>query len=147
MAQMRSKTVTLAWIAGLALAALVYAVGPDDALEAVFRFSDAAGLALQRLVETLGGRAFEVLRALAIGCFAVFFVLSIVAAGRGLPGIGLLLLVSVLFLLLVWHEGPQATGHWLLAFILAAAAALNMTRKLGDVAATPPTPGWTPPPR
>ncbi len=52
------------------------------------------------------------------------------ANGRGLPSRGLLLVVTLLFVVLVWHEGPEATGHWLLAFLLAAAAAASMTRRL-----------------
>ena len=78
----------------------------------------------------MGGRALDVMRALALGCFAIFFVLSVVATGRGLAGRWLMLWVSLLFLLLVWHQGPEATAHWVLAFVLAAAAAMNVTRRL-----------------
>jgi hypothetical protein len=45
----------------------------------------------------------------------------------------MLLIVSLLFLVLVWHEGPEATGHWLLAFMLAAAGAASMTRRLSEL--------------
>jgi len=79
-----------------------------------------------------GARAYDVVRALAIACFGVFFALSVIAAGRGLPARSLLVVVTLLFLALVWHEGPEATGHWLLAFALAAAGATSMTRRLAE---------------
>ena len=128
---MQNRTVATVWAVGLCLAALVYAVGPDDALAALFNLVDTAAETIQRAVLDLGGRAFDMLRALAIGCFAVFIALSVVATGRGQQGVWLVLVVGLLFLLLVWHQGPEATGHWALAFVLSVAAALNVTRKLG----------------
>ena len=128
--QVRSRTVTIVWVVGLALAALIYAIGPDDALDTLFAWADQAGIALQHAVAELGGRAFDVLRALAVGCFAVFFVLCVVATGRGQSTVWLMLWVSLLFLLLVWHQGREATGHWTLALLLSAAAALHVTRRL-----------------
>ena len=127
---MRSRTVTIVWVVGLALAALVYALGPDDALATLFAWADQAGAALQQAAAELGGRAFDVLRALAVGCFAVFFALCVIATGRGQSTLWLMLWVSLLFLILVWHQGREATGHWTLAFLLAGAAALNVTRRL-----------------
>ncbi len=127
---MQNRTVATVWAVGLCLAALVYAVGPDDALAALFNLVDTAAETIQRAVLDLGGRAFDMLRALAIGCFAVFIALSVVATGRGQQGVWLVLVVGLLFLLLVWHQGPEATGHWALAFVLSVAAALNVTRKL-----------------
>ncbi len=127
---MRSRTVTIVWVVGLGLAALIYALGPDDALATLFTWADQAGAALQQAVAQLGGRAFDVLRALAVGCFAVFFVLCVIATGRGQSTLWLMLWVSLLFLLLVWHQGREATGHWTLAFLLSGAAALNVTRRL-----------------
>ncbi len=128
--RLQSRTITIVWVVGLALAALVYALGPDDALAALFAWADQAGEIVQREVANLGGRAYDVLRALAVGCFAIFFVLCVIATGRGQSAIWQMLWVSLLFLLLVWHQGREATGHWTLAFLLAAAAALNATRRL-----------------
>ncbi len=128
---MQNRTVAAIWAVGLALALLIYAVGPDDALATLFDWADAAGALLQHAIATLGGRAFDILRALAIACFVIFFALCTIAAGRGRPAPWLMLSVTVLFLLLVWHQGRAATGHWTLAFVLTAAAALNMTRRLG----------------
>ncbi len=127
---MQHRAVSIIWAAGLGVAVLVYLVGPDDFLAAAFAFADHLAGGLRDLVLRLGGRAYDLLRAFAIACFVVFFGLSIVANGRGLPSRGLLLVVTLLFVVLVWHEGPEATGHWLLAFLLAAAAAASMTRRL-----------------
>jgi len=127
---MRDRTVTVVWVVGLLLAALVYLVGPDRFLENAFADADRLAGAAQLALLQAGARVYDVVRALAIACFGIFFALSVIAAGRGLPARGLLLIVSLLFLVLVWHEGPEATGHWLLAFILAAAGAASMTRRL-----------------
>ena len=129
---MRDKTIGIVWGVGLVLAVLVYAVGPDRFLESMFIDADRLADALQASLLALGARAYDVVRALAIACFAVFFGLSIVAAGRGLPARWLLVGITLLFLMLVWHEGPEATGHWLLAFALAAAGAASMTRRLAE---------------
>ena len=126
----QNRTVAAVWAAGLTLAAIVYAIGPDAFLTAAFSAADRFADAVQSAAEHFGDRAYDGLRALAIACFAVFFVLSVIAAGRGLPTRWLLVVVTLLFLVLVWHEGPEATGHWLLAFLLAAAGAASMTRRL-----------------
>ena len=127
---MQNRTVAAVWILGLALAALIYVLGPDDALARLSGWADQAGGFVTALADTLGGRALDILRAMAIGCFTVFFALSIVATGRGHPSVGLMLVVTVLFLLLVWHQGREAAGHWTLALLLAASAAMNVTRRL-----------------
>jgi hypothetical protein len=127
---MRDRTVTVVWVVGLVLAALVYLIGPDRFLEDAFADADRLAEAAQLALLQAGARVYDVVRALAIACFAIFFALSVIAAGRGQPARGLLLIVSLLFLVLVWHEGPEATGHWLLAFLLAAVGAASMTRRL-----------------
>jgi hypothetical protein len=137
---MRDRSVAVVWAVGLGLAALVYLVGPDRFLDNVFADADRLAEAAQLALLQAGARAFDVVRALAIACFAIFFALSFIAAGRGQPPRGLLLIISLLFLVLVWHEGPEATGHWLLAFLLAAAGAASMTRRLSD-----PPPRMLPP--
>jgi hypothetical protein len=126
------------WVAGLTLAAIVYAVGPDRFLAAAFDLSDRIADAIQHALLAFGARAYDLLRALAIASFAIFFALSVIATGRGLPGRWLLFIVTLLFLLLVWHEGPEATGHWMLALVLAVAGAASMTRRLTEI--PPPRP-------
>jgi hypothetical protein len=129
---MRDRTVAIVWVVGLGLAALVYLVGPDRFLENLFADADRLAEATQLALLRAGARAFDVVRALAIACFGIFFALSVVAAGRGQPARALLLIISLLFLVLVWHEGPDAAGHWLLAFLLSAAGAASMTRRLSE---------------
>jgi hypothetical protein len=130
---MRDRTVALIWAAGLCLAAAVYLTGPDRFLEDAFRFADRISDSLALLLWHAGARAFDLLRALAVACFAIFIALSVIAAGRGRPVRWVLAVVTLLFFALVWDEGPQATGHWLAAFLLSAAGALSMTRRLTEV--------------
>ncbi len=126
----RDKTIGLVWGVGLVVAVLVYAIGPDQFLQTLFIDADRAAEAVQDALQSLGARVYDLVRAASIACFAVFFGLSVVAAGRGLPARWLLVVVTLLFIVLVWNEGPEAVGHWLLAFVLAAAGAASMTRRL-----------------
>jgi hypothetical protein len=133
------RTIVIVWIAGLLLALAAYEVGPDDFVTSAFALFDTAAAALQRLLRDLGMRAYDVLRALALGLFVIFFVLSLLAVQRGLPARWPLFAVTLLFLILVWHEGPEASGHWTLAFLLAATGAASVTRRLSS---SPPD--WRP---
>jgi hypothetical protein len=136
------RTLIIVWTAGLLLALAAYAMGPDQVVAAAFMLFDRLAAAVQSSLRDLGMRAYDVLRALSLGLFAIFFVLSLVAVGRGLPARWTLFAVTLLFLILVWHEGPEATGHWTLAFVLAATGAASITRRL---ASTPPVlPQWRP---
>ncbi len=137
-----NRIVVIVWVAGLLLALAAYSVGPDAFVEAAFGFFANLSATLRQALSDMGMRFYDVLRALALGLFAIFFVLSLVATQRGLPGRGAMVIVSLLFLVLVWRQGPEATGHWLLAFLLAATAAANVTRRLMY---TPPVlPQWRP---
>ena len=44
--RMNNRTIAAVWTAGILLAALIYAVGPDDALASLFRAADMAGEAI-----------------------------------------------------------------------------------------------------
>lgn len=134
------KTIAIVWIAGLLLALAAYEVGPDHFVAEAFGLFDRLAGSLQQVLLEMGMRAYDVLRALALGLFAIFFVLSLVAVQRGLPARWTLLTVTALFIILVWHEGPEATGHWTLAFLLAAMGAASVTRRLSS---TPPV-QWRP---
>jgi len=131
------RSIAIVWIAGLLLALAAYEVGPDHFVVQVFALFDTLAGSLQHALRELGMRAYDVLRALALGLFSIFFVLSLIAVQRGVPARWTLLTVTLLFLILVWHEGPEATGHWTLAFLLAATGAASVTRRL---ASTPPVP-------
>lgn len=131
------RTILIVWAAGLLLALAAYEIGPDDFVSAAFALIDQAAGTVQRVLHEMGMRAYDVVRALALGLFAIFFVLSIIAVQRGLPARWTLFVVTLLFLILVWHEGPEASGHWTLAFLLAATGAASVTRRLSAPASLP----------
>jgi len=131
------RTIAIVWVAGLLLALAAYEVGPDHFVAEVFTVFDTLTGTVQQALREMGMRAYDVLRALALGLFAIFFVLSLIAVQRGLPARWTLLTVTLLFLILVWHEGPEATGHWTLAFLLAATGAASVTRRLSGPSALP----------
>ena len=130
---MRRNTITVTWVCGLALAAGLYATGPDRFLEMVLDVTARLQDGFVALVALLGAQAFDVVRSLAIALFVVFLVLGLLAAGRGLKARSALVAVSAVFLALVWrpHSNFAAPGsHWLGALLLAATGAGVMTRRL-----------------
>ncbi len=129
----RPDAVALVWLAGAALAVLAYAVGPDRVVAVTFDAFHWASFYLDQLVHNLTTATLEALRAAAIGLFAVFVGLSLLAIRRGAQGPGGLIVVAIIFLLLVWGaEGtnPAANLRWALALLLAALAALGATRRM-----------------
>ena len=137
----RRDPVLLAWGLGLALAALVYVVGPD---RFVFRVLDTAHVLAWRLSEAvadLSALAVNLVRALAIGLFATFVVLAVVVARRGGKSRGALILVSLLFLFLAGGGGPDgasANTRWTAALLLSGMGALVMTGRLRQTGALVP---------
>ena len=88
----------------------VYAIGPEHFIATCVQFIDDAMTWLSNLIETLMLRAFDVVRAAAIAMYAVFVVLAVLAIRRGLRSGGMLLVVSVVFLLLVrtdWYRSGR----------------------------------------
>ena len=82
----RRDPVLIAWVAGLALAALAYWVGPQYFL---FRVADSFHVALWRISEAIGDLSLmgrDLVRALAIGIYATFVVLALSVIRRGGPG-------------------------------------------------------------
>ncbi len=137
----RRDPVLLAWGLGLALAALVYAVGPDRFL---FRVLDTLHVLAWRLSEAVADLSFlalDMVRALAIGLFATFVALAVTVARRGGRGRGALLLVTVLFLFLAGGGGPDGTSantRWTAALLLSGMGALVMTGRLRQSGALVP---------
>ena len=135
----RRDPVVIAWVIGLALAALVYVVGPRDFL---FRFMDTLHVVAWRLgefVADLSLVALDVVRALAIGLFATFVVLSLAVVRRGGRAKGALILVTVLFVLLVGTQQPatDSNARWTAALILSSVAAFVMTGRMRQGALVP----------
>ncbi len=136
----RRDPVLLAWGLGLALAFLVYAIGPDRFL---FRVVDTLHVLAWRLSEAvadLSVLALDLVRALAVGLFATFVVLAVAVSRRGGRGRGALLLVSLLFLFLAGGgaEGASPNTRWTAALLLSGMGALVMTGRLRQTGALVP---------
>ncbi len=126
----RRDPVLVAWVAGLALAALVFLVGPDQFM---FRLLDAVHVAFWRIGEAvaqLSATARDAVRALSIGLFVTFLGLALAVARRGGRARGAIVAVAVVFFLLVGDAGPQDQGRWVAALILSATGAAVMTGRL-----------------
>ena len=141
---MRRNTIGLVWLAGILLTVALYATGPDRFLQAAFDAVLGLHLFLRAMLANFTVEALELVRALAIGLFAIFVALGIMAARRGLRARAALLIVPGLFLALLYpvFDGyVLPTGRWFGAFLLAAVGALVMTRRLLSAGPQPPAPG------
>jgi len=126
---MRRDPILAAWGIGLLLAALIYVVGPDRFLFRVLDTIHLLSWRIAEMVDDLSAVALDLLRALAIGLYATFVVLSLAVARRGGPARGALLVVSLLFLALAGGSGLP-NMRWTAAFALCAVAAADMTGRL-----------------
>lgn len=146
---MQRQTIGLIWIGGLVLAAALYAVGPDRFLAACLDLLENLEYGFHYLLFFLGTQAFNVVRALAIALFAVFLVLGFTAARRGLRAGWALVIVTVVFLVLVWRPeagSPGSISRWFAALVLALSGAVVMTQRLmGPGRVNRPPPGSWPP--
>jgi hypothetical protein len=131
---MNRRIIGLVWALGLVLAAVIYAAGPGGVLRHVLDMAGRIGDVALDLMAAISISAFDMLRALTIALYVVFVCLGVLAVRQGLRGRTALVMVTLLFLLLV---GPEAeagyvgsTLRWWAAFLLAAVAALGMTRRL-----------------
>ena len=137
---MQRNTIGLVWLAGTLLALGVYVIGPDRFLQVSFGLLDDLQAAMQAIMAAFTVKAFELIRALAIGLFVVFLGLGIIAASRGLRARAALVVVGILYLVLLSPAvdgGYVASSRWLGAFLLAAVGSLVMTRRLLGSAALP----------
>lgn len=139
---MKRDPVTLVWVGGLALAAVLYAVGTDQLLFRLFDAFHHAGWWVREFIASLSLLAVDLVRALALGLYATFIALGILAARRGQPARGALLGVSVLFwLLAAGNMGPYGSSvAWAGALLVAGFGAAIMTQRLRrpQVMAAPP---------
>jgi hypothetical protein len=138
------RIVGLVWIGGVVLMAAVYAIGPQNFLAECEALVRTAAQFVDELLTTLMWRAFEVMRAAAIALYAVFevmraaaialyavfVVLSGLGMRRGLRMGGMLLGVSIVFLLLVRTDWYDPGTKWLAAALVAAVGAAVATRRL-----------------
>lgn len=128
---MRPGPVLAAWVGGLLLAATAVLLGPDRLLAALGDLVGTLGDALERIGQLFGARALELARGLAIGMFATFVALCLLAQRQGRPARTALVVVAVLWLVLV-SSAEGDPGRWGMALLLALAGALTMTRRVLD---------------
>lgn len=121
------------WAGGLVLAVALYVIGPDRFFDACLNLIDGIDAAFRSLVAALGTQTYGVIRALAIAIYVVFAVLAFMASQRGHRGIGALVVVSAVFLILVWRPYgfyPAPISRWLAALVLVVTGAVVMTQRL-----------------
>ena len=128
----RRDPVVLAWVAGLGLSAVVYAMGPERFF---FRLVDSIHVALWRIqeaLEQLSVVTLDAVRALSIGLFVTFVALSLAVIRRGGRARGALFWVSLLFVALagnlVGDGSPNA--RWAASLMVVAAGSVLMTGRL-----------------
>jgi hypothetical protein len=121
------------WIGGFVLAAALYVVGPDRFLDSLLDMFNAIDTAFHNLALMLGAQAYGVVRALAIALYVVFAVLAFLAAQRGHRAVGALVVVTIVFLVLVWRPDAGLAAplsRWVVALALVVVAAVVMTQRL-----------------
>jgi uncharacterized membrane protein YjdF len=126
----RRDPVLIAWVIGLALAGLVFVVGPDQFL---FRLSDTMHVLAWRIVEAfeeLSATALDAVRALSIGLYVTFMALSFAVLRRGGRARAAMVVVTLLYCLLVGAAAPGDQVRWLAALVLSGAGAAVMTGRL-----------------
>jgi uncharacterized membrane protein YjdF len=126
----RHDPVVVAWVAGLALAALVFFVGPDHFL---FRLNDTLHLVVWRIVEALdqlSATALDVVRALAIGLYGTFMALAFAVLRRGGRARTAIIVVTLLYCVLLGYATPGDQTRWLAALALSGVGAAVMTGRL-----------------
>jgi hypothetical protein len=131
---MRRNIVVPVWLVGIALTVAVYQIGPDRIVWTAFESLHRLRESLDEAFAALALNIFDLMRALAIGLFPVFVVLSLMALRRGLPARGALAAVTLVFLLLL--AAPLRRGEvisdtrWTGAFLLVLVGSIAMTRRL-----------------
>lgn len=135
----RPDPIALVWVGALALAVLAYLVGPERFVSHGLEWASNLGAALDALAQRFTLVTLDIMRAAAIGCYGAYVALSLLVLRRGGPAIGGLVVVTIIFVLLVWGaegDAPGTNARWTAALIVAVLAALGATRRL----ARPPRP-------
>ena len=126
------RPVALVWIVGIILAVLLYVSQPEHLLDGIAAVLAQLSDSVDTAIASFSVQSFLMVRALTVALFAVFIGLGLVAAARGLRAKRTLLVVTALYIVLLWRPmgGVVTVRSWVLAFILALVAALVMTRRL-----------------
>ncbi len=135
----RRDPVMLAWAAGLLLAVLAYAVGPQYFLFRLIDWVHVIGWRLNEAIADLSFVARDAVRALAIGLYATFVVLSLMVLRRGGRAKGALFVISILFLLAIGQAefATESNARWAAALALSGFGAVTMTARLRRTAMVP----------
>jgi len=125
------SVVGLVWLGGVALAAVLYLIGPGSLIAASLAAVSRLEWAIANSIAFLSAQTFDLVRAAAIALFVVFLVLGALAkqrgAGRGSSG---LVGLTVLFVVLITLGGYQSRFCWFAALLVAGAGAISMTQRL-----------------
>ena len=129
----RRESILAIWVGGFVLAVALYLIGPDRFFDAYVDLIDGIDTAFRNLVAALGAKTYGVIRAFAIAIYVVFAVLAFMASNRGHRGMGALVVVTAVFLVLVWHPydpWPAPISRWIAALVLVVVGAVVMSQRL-----------------
>ncbi|HEX3347401.1 MAG TPA: hypothetical protein VHS58_04785 [Acetobacteraceae bacterium] len=151
---LRRNVVGLIWLIGLLCAVVVYRVGPDRILYSVADVIENFRAYVDDLLSAFAVNTFDVMRALAIGLMPAFIAFCVIAHRRGLPAMRSLVVVSVLWLLLLYqpvrYGEPVSAFRWTVAFLAVGIGCLVVARHLSHDPrdrTAPPYPSWPPRPQ
>ena len=142
----RRESILAIWGGGFVLAVMLYLVGPDRFIDVCLAVIDAIDAAFHNMLLALGAQTYGVVRAFAIAIYVVFAVLAVLASQRGHRGFGALVVVTAVFLMLVWRPYSvyaAPISRWIAALALVVAGAVMMTQRL---TVPPPRRNGPPPP-
>jgi hypothetical protein len=127
---MDRRTIGAIWVGGILLMVALYLIGPQHFIRACEEFFGQFWSFIGQLIDVLMQRAFDAVRAAAIGLYVVFVVLALLAGHRGIRSGGALFVVTVLFALLLGTGWYSSTTGWFSAALVACIGALVMTGRL-----------------
>lgn len=127
---MPKNIIAVIWATGALAALAAYLVGPEHLLNTLAALSDQVTLAVAMSLRDLSASAVNVVHALAVGLFVTFVGLALVAIRSGRKGRAALVVVSAVFVWLVWSGDAPSNQRWLAAFVLAGLGTLVMSSRL-----------------
>lgn len=127
---MPKNIIAVIWATGALAALAAYLVGPEHLLNTLAALSDQVTLAAATSLRDLSASAVNVVHALAVGLFVTFVGLALVAIRSGRKGRAALVVVSAVFVWLVWSGDAPSNQRWLAAFVLAGLGTLVMSSRL-----------------
>ncbi len=121
----------IVWVVGIVITVLIYLAGPEYFFYWLFDLIERGWAAMELAVRNLSRSAFNLLRAATIGLFVVFVALTVMVIRAGRRGRAALVLVTGMFLFLVWHRGGYVPNtSWFAALVLVAVGSAVMTQRL-----------------